>query len=600
MQPNNENVGFYLVYYILYFLYLKMNRCCAIVSLMLAFFISTVQADGLYVGFCNGQIGASGEGISGSHLTISEATFLKPSDLASYSKQSITAINAGLVQKAASYPDSLTVWVRASRDGENLASGKASAVGGWNFVSLDKSIALDKYASTGLWIGFSFAQTTKKNVIAFLPNPNGLTDCGWLAKNDTWTDRSATKGILPIEAWVEGEGLPTHNLSILNAQASPEVVKLGNDITFKVRVRNNASSVAENAVLKVSLADGAITGETKVKNLKYREETTVSLVVPSAAITEECEMTAKFSLSWGDGSVDDYPADNEAEALVTFSKNVFLRNMLVEEATGAWCGFCVRGIVGMRTMRERYPDRFIGIGVHNGDAYVVSAYDSWIGGQISGYPSCVINRNGKVYDPSTEELEAYYKSMDEMAEGGIEVSGLLTNGNLTLNSSVAFGRNMTDRSFNVVYVVVEDQLPITQSNYFSGGGYGPMDGFENQASKVKLDIDDVARGVYPAPGGAAITLPAEIIKNECYNHTLEVKMPTVENMANTFLVAILLDGKTGQVVNAAKGQISDSNSIFEVKSNAHSSVGSYNLMGQPVSASQKGLIIQGGKKMIRY
>lgn len=77
-------------------------------------------------------------------------------------------------------------------------------------------------------------------------------------------------------------------------------------------------------------------------------------------------------------------------------------------------------------------------------------------------------------------------------------------------------------------------------------------------------------------------------------------MPTVENMANTFLVAILIDGKTGQVVNAAKGQISDSNSIFEVKSNAHSSAGSYNLLGQPASASQKGLIIQGGKKMIRY
>lgn len=600
MQPNNENVGFYLVYYILYFFYLKMNRCCAIVSLMLAFFISTVQADGLYVGFCNGQIGASGEGISGSHLTISEATFLKPSDLASYSKQSITAINAGLVQKAASYPDSLTVWVRASRDGENLASGKASAVGGWNFVSLDKSIALDKYASTGLWIGFSFAQTTKKNVIAFLPNPNGLTDCGWLAKNDTWTDRSATKGILPIEAWVEGEGLPIHNLSILSAVASPDMVKLGGNATFKVKVRNNASAVAENALLKVSFADGAVTAETKVSTLKYREETIVSMTVPSAVITEECEQVAKFSLSWADGLADDYPADNEAETHLFFFKEVYNKVMLVEEATGSWCGWCVRGIVGLKTMRERHPDRFIGIGVHNGDVYTVSNYDSWMGSKVTGYPSCIINRNGKVYDPNAEDLENYFGNMEEIAEGGIEVSGIIDNGNLTLTSSVAFGKNLSDRAFNVVYVVVEDQLPITQSNYFAGGGYGAMDGFENLGSKVKLDIDDVARGVYPAPGGAAIALPAEIVRMEHYSHTLEVKMPTISNLANTFLVAILLDGKTGQVVNAAKGQISDSNSIFEVKSNAHSSVGSYNLMGQPVSASQKGLIIQGGKKMIRY
>ena len=42
------------------------------------------------------------------------------------------------------------------------------------------------------------------------------------------------------------------------------------------------------------------------------------------------------------------------------------RVTVVEEGTGTWCGWCVRGIVALEYMRENYPDKFIGIGVHYG------------------------------------------------------------------------------------------------------------------------------------------------------------------------------------------------------------------------------------------
>ncbi len=43
----------------------------------------------------------------------------------------------------------------------------------------------------------------------------------------------------------------------------------------------------------------------------------------------------------------------------------FKRNLVFEEGTGTWCGWCVVGYAGMEYMKETYGDKgFIGIAVH--------------------------------------------------------------------------------------------------------------------------------------------------------------------------------------------------------------------------------------------
>lgn len=41
------------------------------------------------------------------------------------------------------------------------------------------------------------------------------------------------------------------------------------------------------------------------------------------------------------------------------------RNVVVEEGTGTWCGYCPRGTVAIKRMNEKYPDQFIGIAVQD-------------------------------------------------------------------------------------------------------------------------------------------------------------------------------------------------------------------------------------------
>ena len=69
------------------------------------------------------------------------------------------------------------------------------------------------------------------------------------------------------------------------------------------------------------------------------------------------------------------------------------KRVLVEDHTGAWCGWCVLGIQAMEDMLEMYPDKFIAVGVHNGDNMTTNLQNT-LGEAlaISGYPSGVINR----------------------------------------------------------------------------------------------------------------------------------------------------------------------------------------------------------------
>lgn len=557
---------------------------------------------GINIGYTDGQIATNATGIvtglSGTNATIQETVFITPDMLKAYQTCQITSVNVGLANGASAYPEEVTAWVRADRTGENIASGTAAAVGGWTAVQLDKALNISDYAETGVWVGFTFVQSKKMNVIALLSSA-AADNTGWLCKNGSWTNYS-TKGALPIEAIVEGDDLPTHDLAISSAEVSPKLIKIGNPVKVKAVIRNNASVTAVNPQISYNILNGAATGTVNTNvTIAYREKKTVTFEIPGDFVNEECDGKVNLELLWADGSADDNIADNTVSLNVTFANDVMYKRMLVEEGTGAWCGFCVRGIVGLREMREKYPDTFIGIGVHNGDSYTVSAYDSWMCSYIDGFPSCLINRDGKVYDPSFDELEDYYKNMDNIATADIEVSAQRTADGLILKSNTTFATSEDDASYNIVYVLREDQCPINQSNYYSGGGYGPMGGFESMGGHPDILIDDVARGVYPAPKGEAIDLPASIVKGTPYAHTLTAANPSVLDWTNANVVAILIDNATGKVVNAAVGKVEDVvTGIESIQTKSEATGAIYNIAGQRVGKDYKGIKVINGKKVL--
>ena len=86
--------------------------------------------------------------------------------------------------------------------------------------------------------------------------------------------------------------------------------------------------------------------------------------------------------------------DENSKTTVAATKRV-----LVEEATGTWCGFCVRGICFMDDLNTLHPTTTGLIAVHNGDPMTDATYDAGIGPKIGGYPSGLVDRQATEVDP---------------------------------------------------------------------------------------------------------------------------------------------------------------------------------------------------------
>lgn len=574
-----------------------------LVLLFLGISLEASAQEKAYVGYCNGSIATSATGnitgITGTNATINLAILLTKVQLEAYQGCQISAVNWG-APDASQLPESATGWVRHQQTGDNLSAGTLTSLKkGWNEIALAEPITITEDMDS-LWIGVEYPQASKLTTISFA-GETSLNGC-YAGKGGKFTDYSGKGwGSLSVEAIITGT-VPTHNISFITTKCNQSVVQIGKPITISGTIKNNASETAKKPVINYVLNGDVKGAYTVPKDITYRNSTNFSFEIPTTSITEESTANIDLELVWADGSVDEAPGDNVATLSCEMVNQVCVRAMVVEEGTGAWCGWCVRGIVGLKEMREKYPDRFIGIGVHNGDDYVVSSYDSFLGNYISGFPSCLINRDGKTYNPSFNDLENYYNTMDEVSEATIDVEANYDaeSGKVQFNAEAMFIAGHTDAQYRIAFIVVEDQLPIVQSNYYSGGGAGTMGGFEEMGSKVKINIDDVARGIYPSPYGASSSLPSTIEKGVHYTYTYTTNMPKIANIENVAVVAVIVDNKTGEIIQGIKTEkIGALNGIHTVISPEARDHAVYNLSGHRVSADTKGIVIENGKKVIK-
>lgn len=576
----------------------------SLVACAITFFsFNSANAEGqLFLGYCDGQIASKTSGVISSrpfkNATIGEAIRIPGSMLAAYQGLQITSVHAGMPE-ASEYPEALTGWITASQGGERITTGTLSAVvTGWNSIPLEQA-----YTITGneeeLWIGFEFVQAHKLDVISFAGETSA--DGCWVITNGKFSNFSKQDyGSVAVEATVEGDNIPQHNLAIVSASTSYTMTQLGQPIKTKVRIVNSAAVAAEKPVIECSINGNMVYTYQYPGTLNYRDKADLRIDIPSEAITEEGEVRIDLNLKWADGSVDEYEADNAYSLTTMLSKDVYLRVMVVEEATGAWCGYCVRGLVGMAYMRENYPDSFLGIGVHNGDEYVVSDYDYWMGHEagIEGYPSAVVNR-AKVIDPNSAEMEQNLKKMEPFTDVSMKLAAKAGDDNkvkftVELSSLV----NQDDAQYNMAFVVLEDKLPIRQANYYSGGSMGPMGGFEDLPSRCDIEIDDVARAIYPSVKGSGELVPAQITRGEVYTIEHEAVLPTFADGNNVWAAVLLINRNSGEIVQAAKVASIEglATGIQQVSRDAETGIRTqFDLQGRRLNNNATGIVIRNGR-----
>ena len=529
-----------------------MKRILLLISLIISTLASYSASDGVYIDYCEGTLATS---TSGTYTGIPNAgTYecairIPAEKLAAYVGNELTKVSVGIpsVSSVTLPTEKITVWVRHSKDGENLASAEVKASKGWKQIALTSA-----YSITGeeaeLWVGYTWTQTTKLNILSFA-GPTDANGC-WVKRGANWQDYSnQNKGSLAIRAYVEG-AVPQRDLAVQNLTLGQKIYEIGDEIIVRGEVKNKAIVTAEKPVLKYAL-NGEILGEMPYTgSLKQDEKAEFKLVVPTDGVTEEGTYVVTVEAVWNDSLPDDFPSDNVASIDVELAKEVFVRKMVVEEGTGTWCGNCPRGIVAMEEMNERYPDTFIGIAIHHGDDYA-TAYPAIIN-QLSGYPQCMINREG-LNSVSTDAWLGYYREMPSAADAKVKVSGWSANGKkVNATAEITFGVTADNCDYRVIFVLLEDGVGAMQTNYYANNAGGKMGGFESMSNPCYVELMDVARGVYPDSYGLQGKLPTSVKRMDTAKYEYAFTLPTVEDKTNLSLVALLIDGATGQIVNGDK------------------------------------------------
>ncbi|MDO4158981.1 MAG: choice-of-anchor J domain-containing protein [Prevotellaceae bacterium] len=289
--------------------------------------------------------------------------------------------------------------------------------------------------------------------------------------------------------------------------------------------------------------------------------------------------------------------------------------LVSEEVTGTWCGYCVRGIVAMKTMNEKYPDSFIGIAIHNSDpmAYGVEDYHDALFSScsISGYPHSVYNRN-PMYSIDPGNMEYYYLMIKEEGENntGIELKAEYNEvtGEINSTADVYFAEDITNADYKLAYVIIENNVHgeesgYMQTNYYANNAYGEMGGFESLPEYVPADqmwYNDVARGIYPSYSGESGIIPSTVNEGDQYSHNYTLSIPSnVLVKENTELAVLLLD-KNGIIVNADKVEIDGlTTGIYSpsINKDTNEDDAYYTISGVRVNKPSKGIYIHNGKKI---
>lgn len=321
----------------------------------------------------------------------------------------------------------------------------------------------------------------------------------------------------------------------------------------------------------------------------------------------------------GNSSVEQPPVEGSVMRLSFLPE----RRVVVEEGTGMWCGYCPRGIVAMRQMREKYPDSFIGIAVHYDDVLGTAVADYCNSLHFPSFPSAYVNRTTLCGDPMPQEangqfsvasgLERYFlDAMKVCPPAELSLAWTVRDGGqLALLADAHFAINAEGADYRFAAVAVEDEVSHStyyQTNYYSGSDV-PLGGFETEDKTIRpYTFEEVARAALLPFDGAVGDIPARIVADRHYSTVKQLKAPAFGNLRNARVVLMLIDAHTGEVVNAVQAPAVSSAEFDAVLSGIASTPSlpqpsaagaTYTLDGRRTSQDFRGLRIENGRLILR-
>ncbi len=380
-----------------------MNR--TLISLVAYLALSGVgyaQISDMTIGYCNGQLPEKGDiSYSEANANVEAAIYIPAGTVNTYAGNDIVSINAGLASKL--NIDELTVWLRTSLDGENLAEATITTtteqkiVKGWNTVTFSEPYHIESGNSEGLYIGYTYHQKGSAFGVAAISQPCANA-CMLKFGEGEWEDRSSEL-TLSVEGLLRGENLPKYNL-LLSDVSVPDVYIIDRGNFDVAGIVKNLATYTISGFDVVALVDNVETSRVHVDvdgGVAY-DESYLFNVVLTPGITEIGTGSSAVTIrieNLTEGSDEDM-SDNEITREFTIVAHDFARRILVEEFTTERCPNCPRVANYMHNLLEedKYAEDVIVVCHH------VGFYTDWLTSSFDAKYLWLYNRGGETFAPA--------------------------------------------------------------------------------------------------------------------------------------------------------------------------------------------------------
>lgn len=240
----------------------------------------------------------------------------------------------------------------------------------------------------------------------------------------------------------------------------------------------------------------------------------------------------------------------------------FTKNVLIEDYTGTWCGWCPRVAYGVEQV-EAATDKSITVAIHRGSPstsssthdpynFNATALENII--NLEGYPTAMLDRTTVWAYPEPSNVNQVVNLANEEADLGLALAPVLSNNNISLDVNVKFGTAVANPKL-VVYVL-ENDLFYDQVNYTSYYGGGDI--------LANFEHDNVLRATLTDLMGDQIP-SAEVVADNVYSKNITVSVPgNVTNTSKMTIVAFVVNGNNNKVYNARVATFGETQTIEEL------------------------------------
>lgn len=232
------------------------------------------------------------------------------------------------------------------------------------------------------------------------------------------------------------------------------------------------------------------------------------------------------------------------------------KNVLVEELTGTWCQWCPRGIYYGDSLCST-DDNVIFVAIHCSDPMANDDYYNASG--LLGAPSANIGRHFMA-----QETQHWFAKVEQESQILSKVSmGITCNYDtetrqLTANVGAMALENMSGE-YRFAAILIEDGVTgpapsYNQTNSYSGGGHGPMGGYENLPNPIpaeRIAYDHVGRQLLCDYNGVPGSFPSSLQASQSASYEFSCVLD--ENWDYNYVRVIgLLIAPDGTVENAVE------------------------------------------------